>query len=151
MEAGALNDMGVYCVHTAVDLFGPPETVDWRGEYGPNGIDLAGQLALGYRNFTCQLRTAKNKDIDSGCRIEGERGLLCSHGALNEFPNARLELDGTQEDIQLQRNVQNRLIFELARFRDAILERDRAFFQKMARQSVTTAAILEAARAGLQK
>ena len=63
----------------------------------------------------------------------------------------RLELDGTQEDIQLQRNVQNRLIFELARFRDAILERDRAFFQKMARQSVTTAAILEAARAGLQK
>lgn len=151
MEAGALNDMGVYCVHTAVDLFGPPGTVDWRGEYGPNGIDLAGQLALGYRNFTCQLRTAKNKDIDSGCRIEGERGLLCSHGALNEFPNARLELDGTQEDIQLQRNVQNRLIFELARFRDAILERDRAFFQKMARQSVTTAAILEAARAGLQK
>ena len=33
MEAGALNDMGVYCVHVAVDLFGPPETVDYQGEY----------------------------------------------------------------------------------------------------------------------
>ena len=148
MEAGALNDMGIYCVHAAVDLFGPPETVEWRGEYGPNGVDLAGQLRLGYKDFTCELRTAKNKNIDSGCRIEGERGRLQSSGALNEFPNARLELDGAAEDIQLQDGLQNRLVFELARFRDAIWEGDRAFFQKMARQSTVAAAILEAAHAG---
>lgn len=148
MEAGALNDMGVYCVHTAVDLFGPPETVEWRGEYGPNGIDLAGALTLGYQGFTCELRTAKNRNIDSGCRIEGEGGLLCSSGALNEFPNARAELKGVEEDIQLQQGLHNRLVFELARFRDAILERDKAFFHRMARQSTVTAAILEAAHAG---
>ena len=27
MQAGALNDMGVYCIHMAVDLFGMPERV----------------------------------------------------------------------------------------------------------------------------
>ena len=151
MEAGALNDMGVYCVHVAVDLFGPPETVDFQAEYGPNGIDLAGRLSLGYPGFTCEVSTAKCRDMDSGCRVEGERGWFRSRGPLNEFPAAQLALDGAVEDLRLQEGVQNRLIFELARFRDAILERDRAFFQKMARQSVTTAAILEAARAGLQK
>lgn len=148
MEAGALNDMGIYCVHTAVDLFGPPRTVEWQAERGPNGIDLAGQLDLGYRDFSCVVRTAKNKNMDSGCRIEGERGLLCSSGALNEFPNARAQLDGISEDIQLQQGLQNRLVFELTRFRDAIWAQDRAFFHKMARQSIAAAAILEAAHTG---
>ena len=151
MEAGALNDMGIYCVHTAVDLFGPPETVDWQGEYGPNGIDLAGQLSLGYPGFTCLLRTAKNRDLDSGCYVEGERGWFRSRGPLNEFPAAQLALDGAVEDLRLQEGVQNRLIFELTRFRDGILERDKAFFRAMARQSTTAAAILEAAHAGRRR
>lgn len=148
MGAGALNDMGVYCVHTAVNLFGPPETVEYQGEFGPNGIDLAGRLTLGYRGFACELRTAKDRDMDSGFRVEGNRGRIWSEGALNEVPAARLELNGTGEDIRLQEGVQNRLVFELARFRDAILEDDWDFFRAMARQSVVTAAVLEAARAG---
>lgn len=151
MEAGALNDMGVYCVHTAVDLFGPPETVDFQAEYGPNGIDLAGRLSLGYPGFTCEVSTAKCRDMDSGCRVEGERGWFCSRGPLNEFPDAQVCLDGVREDIRLRQGVPNRLAFELARFRNAILEGDRAFFRRMARQSTVTAAILEAAHAGQRR
>ena len=151
MEAGALNDMGVYCVHVAVDLFGPPETVDYQGEYGPNGIDLAGRLLLGYRDFTCQVRTAKNRDLDSGCLIQGEGGWLKSAGPLNEFPAAQVCLEGETQEIQRQQGLENRLIFELSRFRDAILEADRDFFQRMARQSALTASVLEAAHAGAKK
>lgn len=148
MEAGALNDMGIYCVHTAVDLFGPPETVDWQARRGPNGIDLAGRLLLGYPGFTCQLTTAKDQDLDSGFRIEGARGWLQSRGALNEVPSAQARLEGGQEEIQLQQGLQNRMVFELTRFRDAILEKDEAFFRRMARQSTAAAAILEAAHTG---
>lgn len=151
MEAGALNDMGVYCVHAAADLFGPPETVEYQGEYGPNGVDLAGRLLLGYRDFTCQVETAKDRNLDSGCLIRGEGGWLRSSGPLNEFPAAQACLNGETRDIQRQQGLKNRLVFELSRFRDAIWDRDRDFFQRMARQSVLTASILEAAHAGAKK
>ena len=71
MQAGALNDMGVYCVHMAVDLFGAPQDVRYLAELGPNGIDLAGRLTLTYPSLTCEILTAKNADLGSGCRITG--------------------------------------------------------------------------------
>ena len=74
MQAGALNDMGVYCVHMAVDLFGAPQDVRYLAELGPNGIDLAGRLTLTYPSLTCEILTAKNADLGSGCRITGENG-----------------------------------------------------------------------------
>lgn len=84
MQAGALNDMGVYCVHMAVDLFGAPQDVRYLAELGPNGIDLAGRLTLTYPSLTCEILTAKNAGRRSGpsrrSRGRGRRGACRSSG-----------------------------------------------------------------------
>lgn len=144
MRAGALNDMGVYCVHMAVDLFGMPEGVRYAPELGENGIDLAGELTLRYPNLTVRIVTAKNANLGSGCRVEGERGFFAEDGPMNDFGVCSAALDGMEIKIDAA-HAENRMVYELARFRDAIEARDEAFFARMARQSLMVAEILERA------
>ena len=144
MQAGALNDMGVYCVHMAVDLFGAPQDVRYLAELGPNGIDLAGRLTLTYPSLTCEILTAKNADLGSGCRITGENGWFAEDGPINAFGGCTAELNGEPVDVALPQ-VENRMVYEFARFRDAIVQHDTAFFDRMAEQSARVAAVLEQA------
>ena len=144
MQAGALNDMGVYCIHMAVDLFGMPERVRYAPELGENGIDLAGELTLTYQDLTVRIVTAKNANLGSGCRVEGERGFFAEDGPMNDFGACSAILDGTEVKIDAV-HAENRMVYELMRFRDAIEARDEAFFARMAKQSLMVAEILERA------
>ena len=144
MQAGALNDMGVYCVHMAVDLFGAPQDVRYLAERGPNGFDLAGRRTLTYPSLTCEILTAKNADLGRGCRITGETGWFAEDGPINAFGGCTAELNGAPVDVALPQ-AENRMVYEFARFRDAIVQRDTAFFDRMAEQSARVAAVLEQA------
>lgn len=146
MQAGALNDMGIYCIHVAVDLFGAPSKVSYQAEYGLNGIDLAGKLCLEYPTFICEIETAKNADLQTGCWIEGEQGWIEAPGRLSVFPPFRALINGQEQLIDRQPEGE-RMVFELSRFRDSIFQRDEAFFIQMASQSAIAAGILEAAHA----
>ena len=46
MQGGALNDLGIYCIHTALALFGVPESMRSETEYLDNGVDIADTLYL---------------------------------------------------------------------------------------------------------
>lgn len=144
MQGGALNDLGIYCVHVAVDLFGAPDRVAYEAECGPNGVDLAGTLTLDYPSLSCRLRTSKKEDLESGCRIEGENGWFAEQGPLNDFGACLAKLNGASIKIDKQHG-ENRMLYEMARFRDAILVRDMAFFEQAARQSLIACSILEKA------
>jgi predicted dehydrogenase len=73
MSAGALMDLGVYCAHLAVELFGSPDHVvaarmcPLRG-----GIDGAGVVVLGYGDATVTLAYSKISDSHVGSEIQGE-------------------------------------------------------------------------------
>ncbi|MDO4321036.1 MAG: Gfo/Idh/MocA family oxidoreductase [Lachnospiraceae bacterium] len=144
MKAGALNDMGIYCIHMAVDLFGAPQQVSYEAEYGPNGIDLCGTLLLEYPELVCRITTSKDRDLKCGFRLEGENGFLASEGELNVFPACYGEIGGASVTIN-EPTGENRMVHELARFRDAILNCDTEFFDRMCRQSREAAEILERA------
>lgn len=144
MQAGALNDMGVYCVHMAADLFGIPESVQYAPELGENGIDLAGELTLSYPEKTVRIVTAKNANLGSGCRVEGERGSFAEDGPINDFGSCSAVLNGAEVQIDAP-HAENRMVYELARFRDAIETREQDFFERMAKQSLAVAEILERA------
>lgn len=143
LQGGALNDMGIYCIHVAVDLFGEPLAVQYSAELGENGVDLAGKLLLTYPDFVCEINTSKKDVTRSGCFFTGTKGSLIEDGALIDFPNCSITLDQTEEF-----NFQfpgNRMIHEFANFRDAILYNDHRFFEKMAHQSILASSILEKA------
>lgn len=56
-----------------------------------------------------------------------------------------MSLGGKEEKVDLQKAL-NRMMYEHARFRDAILNYDTDFFEYMANQSMLAAGVLERAR-----
>ncbi len=145
LQGGALNDMGIYCIHSVINLFGDPVSVKYEAEYGPNGVDLSGTLQMEYPDLTCQVETSKTGPIGSGCMVEGEHGFFEEDGPMCDFANCRISLDGKEEKVDLQK-APNRMMYEHARFRDAILNHDTEFFEYMANQSKLAAGVLERAR-----
>ena len=148
-QGGALNDMGVYCIHPAVDLFGVPDTVSYEPVTGYNGIDLEGVCTLTYRDtgLVCTLQAAKNRDIGSGCLIEGENGIIQEDGPMNDFGSVSVSIRQKSIPVRLQYG-ENRMLYELAVFRDAINRGDQLFYERMCRQSLQVAGILEDIHAG---
>ena len=144
LQGGALNDMGIYCIHVAVNLFGTPDNISYQADYGSNGIDLAGKLTLTYPEFICNIETTKVAPAHSGCFIIGEKGQLIQDGPLNEFPGYHVTVNGQKFEINYQ-NKKNRMIYEMEIFRDAILSKDYDFFEKAAEQSMCASMILEKA------
>ena len=146
MLGGALNDMGVYCVHAAADLFGVPERVEYKAEFGENGVDLFGRLTLHYRGFECEITASKSTDLKCGCRVDGENGWFEQNGELNDFSNCTGVLYGAPAAL-CRPQSENRMIYEFSFFRDAILKHDDIFFEKLSRQTEAAADILEKAHA----
>lgn len=144
MQTGALNDMGVYCAHMAVDLFGAPRSVRYLAQHGPNGIDLEGTAELEYAGFTCKLRTSKKANIGSGMEIVGSGGRVVQQGAINSFASCQGTVAGEPFDTGVLEDS-NRMLFEMARFRDAIETRDWAFRDQMLEQSMQVSRILDLA------
>ena len=146
MKTGALNDMGIYCIHVAVDLFGEPEDVEYTALHGLNHVDLEGVLKLKYPDLTVTVTAAKNRDLEggSGCTFTGENGILRQNGPVNAFPGCSARL-GEEELIISEQGNENRMLYEHSAFRDCILAGDQAFFEQMTRQSRICAKILEQA------
>lgn len=142
MEGGALNDMGIYCIHTMLDLLGKPEEVSYEAEYAENGVDMSGTVTAKYPDFICKLSTAKDHNIECGTWLYCENGWFAQEGELHNFENCKTEITGLGLEVD-QQGEENRLIYELARFRDAINTADEAFFQKMCWQSEMASWILE--------
>ena len=86
LAAGALMDIGVYCVEPAVALFGEPQSVRALAVTEPvpgcapddpcSVIDLAGEALLGYGDKVVQLSYGKVSDDALPCQVEGEEGTL---------------------------------------------------------------------------
>lgn len=86
MSAGALMDIGVYCVAPAIALFGEPEHVCAVGvtaevpgcdEDDPcRVIDLSGVMALGYPDKAVSLTFGKVSDDKIACQVQGEDATL---------------------------------------------------------------------------
>ena len=150
LQGGALNDMGIYCIHAAVNLFGEPEDLCYQAEYGPNGVDLAGKLTLTYPDFICNIETTKITPIRSGCFITGEYGQLIQDGPLNEFINCHGLIQEHSFEISAQ-DSKNRMVYEMAAFRDAILNNDSDFFEHAVAQSKCASMILEKSHQSVSK
>ena len=86
MSAGALMDIGVYCVAPVIALFGEPEHVCAVGvtaevpgcdEGDPcRLIDLSGVIALGYPDMAVSLTFGKVSDDKIACQVQGEDATL---------------------------------------------------------------------------
>jgi predicted dehydrogenase len=76
LSNGALMDIGVYCVHPAVKLFGMPRSIQATGVKLTGGVDGAGSLLLGYGDFQVEAIYSKIADGLLPSEFQGEAGSL---------------------------------------------------------------------------
>jgi predicted dehydrogenase len=73
---GAIMDIGVYCVHALVKLFGMPLTIKADGITLSNGLDGAGTILANYGDFQAELLYSKITNSYSSSEIQGETACM---------------------------------------------------------------------------
>jgi len=80
---GALMDIGVYCIHPLVKLFGMPQKIMSDAILLHNGVDGAGTILARYEGMQAELIYSKISDSHISSQIQGEDGTL----VIEEIPN----------------------------------------------------------------
>lgn len=88
--AGALMDLGIYCVWAAVDLFGKPDAITATACLDEQGADLSGGAVFTYPTFSAVLTYAKNGQSRLGSEIIGDNGtvtmqLISMYSGITEY------------------------------------------------------------------
>ena len=73
---GALMDLGCYCIHLMLRLFGTPQKIESRKVVLSNGYDAAGVILADYDGMTAVLNYSKVSDTQGFSEIQGEKGTL---------------------------------------------------------------------------
>ena len=98
LGGGALNDLGIYCVHALVGWFGEPQRVLAASVPLPTGADGAGAALAGYDGFVADLSWSKITASDLASEVQGELGTLL----IDHLPAPRSlivsRLDGVREE-----------------------------------------------------
>ena len=109
-------DIGVYSIHTLLDLLGKPDTicgfsVKLRGE-----IDGAGTILAKYPDKIAEVSYSKITDSLLPNEIQGEKGVLQFWGNSNSPENVKIVFRDGREEILYHRETENAMKYELEHF-----------------------------------
>ncbi|MBR0535294.1 MAG: Gfo/Idh/MocA family oxidoreductase [Clostridia bacterium] len=76
MKTGALNDLGIYCVYPAIDLFGEPVEVVPVQHFLSTGADGCGAAALCYKDKLVNITYSKVGQSRGVSQIMGDKGTI---------------------------------------------------------------------------
>ena len=142
---GTLVDLGVYNLFFVVGLFGKPESVQYLANVD-RGIDTSGILTMGYPGFSAVCVAAKDCAGNSGCLIQGTKGVIRTGLQPSRLGEVRLELnDGTVETCTDDAD-QRRAEMEFQIFADAISRQDYDFCYGLLEKSLEVAQVMTEAR-----
>ena len=93
-------DIGVYCIHPMVSLFGKPNDVISNGIFLETGVDGQGTAIFTYDDFSSVIMYSKISDSKLPIEIQGEEGTIISDGI--HFNNVKIVYrDGREENISI--------------------------------------------------
>jgi len=76
MEAGALMDLGVYCIYPVLHLFGLPQSFTVAASILPTGVDSAGAITMRYPDKLVNLVYSKTGQAIAGTEFQGNGGTV---------------------------------------------------------------------------
>ena len=120
LHAGALMDLGVYCVYGAVDLLGMPHHIQATKILLSNGADGVGTACFDYGDFQANLTYSKIEQGVAGSEIIGEKGKLKVE-MISQYAGVTLIKDGCEQTITLHLTKAEQMQGEAQRFADYIL------------------------------
>lgn len=122
LSNGALMDIGVYCIHTMVNLFGKPKKIKANAIKLSTGVDGEGSIILEYDDMLADIRYSKITNSNLPTEIQGEDGSIIIE-KMGTFENVRVEYrNGDVEDITAKPEVEKDKKFEVDSIYFAIKE-----------------------------
>lgn len=107
LSNGALMDIGVYCVHPMVALFGMPEKIISNSMKLENGVEAQGTILLQYEGMQGECIYSKIANSKIPSQIQGENATM----VIREIPNPQnIEIyyrDGREEHLDIQESLNN--------------------------------------------
>ena len=126
----SVRDIGVYCIHAIVRMFGMPESVESYSTLLSNGFEGSGIVLMKYPDFLAQAVYSKITASVNPSVIQGEKGsILVNHIGRPTQMELRLRQsdrdgleDGKKERIPYE-PVPNNMIYEIQKFYELIEEK----------------------------
>ena len=132
LHAGALMDLGIYCVYAAIDFFGLPKTISACAKYLYNGADGSGQSDFYYDDFSATLIYDKTQHATRKSKIVGENGIL-NFKSISMYSGVSLIKDNKETIIVPDLDKKEVMKGEAQNFADLILnhKKDTHFYNKI--------------------
>lgn len=142
---GSLMDMGVYCVHPMIRLFGKPEEIMSQAIILPDSIDGEGTIIAKYHGMLAEMTYSKISDNMMQNQIEGEKGTILIDDISQPREIVTYFRDGRVEkaDITLE-DTENNLVYEAFEWVNMIKESD--YSDKHNKYSLMTVEVMDEAR-----
>lgn len=118
--AGALMDIGVYCVQPFLDLFGIPKKVHASSVLLRGGIDGIGTILAEYDDMIGEILYSKITASNIPSEIQGEKGTMKFNTISTPHEISITYNDGTEEHLEVDYLPTNNMIYELEDFIHAI-------------------------------
>lgn len=134
-SAGALQDIGVYCVGAMVDIFGVPQETNAYAVLLPNGIDGCGTIHASYPGMVAEISYSKITRSDNCSQIQGEKGTIYFEPLANPKRVWITYIDGSKEEIEIPQ-VDWNMNYEIAFFADAIEGKaDASYYERISKEA----------------
>ncbi|GFN37073.1 Gfo/Idh/MocA family protein [Tepidimicrobium xylanilyticum] len=144
-SAGSLMDIGVYCIHPLVLLFGLPKDVVANGYILSSGVDGLGSLLLKYDDMEAIIIHSKITNSHLGSEIQGEKGIMIIDKIDHPQKIKIIYNDGQTEDLSVELNKHN-MYYEAKEFAKLINEGKTESDINSFEQSLHVMSIIEKAR-----
>ncbi|HSN10633.1 MAG TPA: Gfo/Idh/MocA family oxidoreductase, partial [Propionibacteriaceae bacterium] len=129
LAGGALFDLGVYCIHALVALFGEPERVQASSVTIASGTDGAGTALCTYPGFVAEVCWSKITTSTLPSEVQGELGTLLIDSIASPSSLTVQRLDGTSTTRALP-PLRHTLYDEVARFVELVRGKDDATYDQ---------------------
>lgn len=140
---GALMDIGVYCIHPLVKLFGMPERLWANALILTNGVDGAGTIMVNYKDMQAELIYSKITNSGLASQIQGEKACM----VIKEIAHTReitiIYNEGQEEYIPINK-YDNNMYYQVEEFIRLIRTKGNA--REHNRYSRMTLSIMDEAR-----
>lgn len=112
---GSIMDIGYYCLGSAVELFGEPDSVQAQAHLLDTGVDGNGSVILGYKGFDVVLMHSKTSDSYLPSEIQGEEAALQVEMISICNRVTKISRSGCREDLSVDQQT-NRMFYEAQKF-----------------------------------
>ena len=119
LSNSALMDLGCYCIHVMLRLFGLPNKIQSSNVSLSNGYDAAGVILADYEYMIVVLNYSKVSDTQGFSEIQGEKGALQFRQPTNFKEVYLTKRGGTTERITID-TVEQDMLYELQAFIDYV-------------------------------